>query len=336
MVRSISKVMPGLVLCAGLAFLAVFLADLPWVKVNLRFSPLLIVILLGILVASVHKLSGKLDEGIKLAQKPILRWAVAGLGFKLSLPELLKIGGPSLVVVLLATVATLAFGWWVARAMGVGEKMSVLLGVGTSICGASAIVAADSVVQAESEESAVSLGVITLWGTVGIFVLPLLGQALSMTQFAYGVWAGASLQEMAQVVAGGAAMGDEASKVATVVKLARICLLAPVVFYLVWWMKSKHKSVGEAKVSPVPWFLVVFVVFAALNSLGPSVGLTKPVVDWLVKVDTLALSIGMAGVGLKTSVKDLKSAGWKPVVAGLAAWVFITLFSIATIKLAGI
>ncbi|MBL8066454.1 MAG: putative sulfate exporter family transporter, partial [Chthonomonadaceae bacterium] len=207
---------------------------------------------------------------------------------------------------------------------------------GTSICGASAIVAADSVVQAESEESAVSLGVITLWGTVGIFVLPLLGQALSMTQFAYGVWAGASLQEMAQVVAGGAAMGDEASKVATVVKLARICLLAPVVFYLVWWMKSKHKSVGEAKVSPVPWFLVVFVVFAALNSLGPSVGLTKPVVDWLVKVDTLALSIGMAGVGLKTSVKDLKSAGWKPVVAGLAAWVFITLFSIATIKLAGI
>lgn len=335
-VEKVVKTLPGLALCLALALVAVFVADVPWVKQNLRFSPLLIVILLGIVVASVAKLPKIFDEGVKLAQKPVLRWAVAGLGFKLSLPELVKIGGPSLLVVVVGTVACLAFGWWLGVRLGLNERLSILLGVGTAVCGASAVVAADTVVQADGEDAAVSLGVITLWGTVGIFLFPVLGKLMAMAPFPYGVWAGASLQEMAQVVAGAEGFGEPAVKVATVVKLARICLLAPIVFFLVWWLRKKWGKTGDAQVAAVPWFLVAFVVFAGLNSIAPQIGLSKSTVDLLLKIDVILLSVGMAGVGLKTGFRDLKKAGWKPVLIGLGSWAFLSVLTLVLIKLAGV
>lgn len=334
--EKVTKSLPGLLVCLALALIAVWLADVPWIKQNLRFSPLLIVILLGIVVASVAKLPRVFDEGVKVAQKPVLRWAVAGLGFKLSLPELIKIGGPSLIVVLLGTAACLAFGWWLGVKMGLNEKLSILLGVGTAVCGASAVVAADTVVQADGEDAAVSLGVITLWGTVGIFLFPVIGKLLGLTAFPFGVWIGASLQEMAQVVAGAEGFSEAAVKVATVVKLARICLLAPIVFFLVWWLRKKWGKTGDAQVAAVPWFLVAFVVFAALNSIAPQIGLSKQTVDLLLKVDVILMSVGMAGVGLKTGFRDLKKAGWKPVLLGLGNWVFLSALTLLLIKIAGV
>lgn len=308
---------PGLALCCALAGVSVWLQKLPWVETNLRVSALLIVVLLGILLASTLRLPSLCGEGIVFAQKPVLRWAVAGLGFKLSLGEIAKIGGPALAVVVLATGAALAFGWWLGVRMGLTTKGSALLAVGGSVCGASAIVAADSVLQAEGEEAAVSLAVVTLWGTVGLFLFPVMGRLMHMTDFGYGVWCGASLQEMAQVVAGGRGFGEHAGDVATVTKLARIALLAPIVFGLAAFVR---RSGAEGKVAGniVPWFLVVFLVFATVNSFG-----VVPM-EWvkiLLDIDTFLLCVGMAGVGLKTNVRDLAKAGWRPIVVGLVQWI---------------
>lgn len=179
-------------------------------------------------------------------------------------------------MVVVSTAAALAFGWWLARRLAIGEKLGLLLGVGGAICGASAVVAADSVVQGEKRDSALALAVITLLGTVGIVLYPLLGHALHMSDFVYGVWDGASLHEMAQVVAAGFGVSEQAAQVATVVKLARIALLAPVVLLLSWRMRRRHLAAGEAHVSPVPWFLVLFFVFAILNSAGV---LPKPLAE---------------------------------------------------------
>ena len=333
MAKSLARLLPGLALCTFLAFSAVALAESSWAKQNLRFSPLLIVILLGIVVASIVRLPTVFEDGIKLAQKPVLRWAVAGLGFKLSLTEILRIGGPALAVVVVCTVAALAAGWWIGVRMGLNEKLAILLGVGTSVCGASAIVAADTVVQADGEDAAVSLGVITLWGTVGIFLLPLIGMWLKLPEFRYGVLSGATLQEMAQVVAAAQGFSEGAVEVATVVKLARICLLAPIVLYLAWWFKRHRGSSGEAQVAPVPWFLVMFLVFAAVNSFAPQLGVPKSAIDALVRADVLLLSVGMAGVGLKTGFRELRKAGWKPVLLGLYQWVFLSLIAFALCSL---
>jgi uncharacterized integral membrane protein (TIGR00698 family) len=315
--------LPGLALCLVLALASIALAEIAWVRETLRLSPLLIVILLGMAVGTLWRLPQSADEGVRTAQKPLLRWAVAGLGLKLSIPKLIEIGGPALAVVTVATLGSMAFGWWLAVRLGAGEKLAMLLSVGTSVCGASAVVAADSVVQAEGEEAAVSLGTITLWGTVGIFAMPWIAHALGMSEFAYGVWAGATLQEMAQVVAGAEGFSQGSVAVATVVKLARICWLAPIVFFLAWWLNRRGARTGEARVQAVPWFLVAFLVLAGFNSVAPSLGVPEALLAQANRFVLVLLSVGMAGVGLKTNLRDLKRAGWLPVSLGLAQMAFL-------------
>jgi uncharacterized integral membrane protein (TIGR00698 family) len=321
---------PGLLLVAALATAAFLIADLPWVHDTLHISALLLVILLGMLWKSLLPVPAAAEPGIRLAQRPLLRWAVAGLGFRLSLGELARIGPPALVVVVLSTLASLWFGWWIARRFGVAEKLGLLLGVGGAICGASAVVAADSVVQGEKRDSALALGIITLLGTIGIVLYPLIQRATGMGEFLYGVWDGASLHEMAQVVAAGFAVSPEAARVATVVKLARICLLAPVVLWLGWTLRRHHVAAGKAKVSPVPWFLVMFVVFALVNSSGL---LPAPWLDLLRRADLWLLCVGMAGVGLQTGFGDLRDAGLAPIAAGAAQWVFLAALSYALARM---
>ena len=318
--------LPGLLLAALLGAAALWLAELPWVRDTLHWNALLIVILLGMAWKSLVPVPAATQAGVRFAQRPVLRWAVAGLGFRLSLPELWRIGAPALEVVVVSTFAALLFGWWVARRLGLGEKLGLLLGVGGAICGASAVVAADSVVQSERRDAALALGIITLLGTVGILIYPPLDRALGLGDFVYGVWDGASLHEMAQVVAAGFGVSDEAARVATVVKLARIALLAPVVLGLSWMLRRRHEAVGRAAVSPVPWFLVLFVAFAALNSTG---WLPAAWVNAIRRVDLWLLAVGMAGVGLQTGFTDIRDAGWKPLLAGTLQWVFLSVLSLA-------
>lgn len=316
--------LPGLALVVAMAFIADWLAGTPFVEDTLRFSSLLIVILLGILIASVWKLPDVLGAGIKLAQKPILRWAVAGLGFRLTLQEVAAIGAPAIAVVLIGVTGSFLFCVWLGKILGLGEKLSLLLATGGAICGASAIVAADSVVEAEGKDAAVSLGIITLWGTVGIFVFPILAKAFGLGDFVYGLICGATLHETAQVVAAASGLSPEATNVATVVKLVRICTLAPMVFGIGWWIRrSSTTQSGEAKVSLVPWFLVMFVVFSLMVSVISDASFQGFVKDSVNPVVKLLLAVGMAGVGLQTNVRDLWKAGWKAMGLGLAQWVVL-------------
>ncbi len=308
-----------------LATAALGLAELPMVADTLHLSALLLVILLGMAVASVVSLPEAVGPGVAMAQRPILRWAVAGLGFRLSLREIIAIGGAGLAVVVISTLATLVFGWWIARRLGVPEKLGTLLGVGSAICGASAVVAADSVVHADKRDSAIALGTITLLGTIGIVVYPIIGRLLGLNDFVYGVWDGASLHEMAQVVAAGFGMSDEAARVATVVKLARICLLAPVIFWLAWSLRKRHLAEGKPHVAPVPWFLVMFLIFAAVNSADV---FSTGTVEMVRKADLWLLCVGMAGVGLQTGFHDIRAAGPAPLLAGLLQWIFLAVVSL--------
>src|SRR5206468_11952474 len=180
------------------------------VRDHLHWSALLLVILLGMAWKSLAPVPAITEAGVRFAQRPVLRWAVAGLGFRLSLAELWRIGVPALSVVVVSTFVALLFGWWIARRLGLPEKLGLLLGVGGAICGASAVVAADSVVQSEKRDSALALAVITLLGTLGIALYPLAGRMLHMSEFVYGVWDGASLHEMAQVVAAGFGVRERA------------------------------------------------------------------------------------------------------------------------------
>lgn len=313
----------------ALAILSFGVAAFPFVRETLHLGVLLIVIVLGMAVRSFFALPRVLNPGLGVAKGAVLRWAVAGLGFKLSLAELVKIGVPALLVILISTIVALWAGYAIARAMGVEEDLAILLGIGGGICGASAIIAADSVLQSKRGQVACGLGIITLWGTVGILVLPWIAKALALTPFAFGIWNGASLHEMAQVVAAGQAFGAEAVVPSTVSKLARICLLAPVVVGLSWWLARRKREAAEANVAPVPWFLVAFLVFAALNSLNV---LPKQTVDAILQIDLWLLCIGMAGVGLQSGFQDVRREGWAPVVAAFVQWVLLLGFSLLLVR----
>lgn len=312
------NLLPGLALCVGLAVLAKLASDTSFVKNQLHVSVLLLVILLGMAIRSVVTIPQSWTPGIAFCQKPVLRLAVAGLGFKLTIQELLKLGGTSLAVIACSTFFALWLGWAVARWLGIDEKLGLLLGVGGAICGASAVVAADSVVQSKKSEAVLSLGIITLLGTLGILLYPPIGHALNMSPKVFALWNGTSLHEMAQVVAAGASYGEDALKWSTVAKLARICLLAPTVLYLAWMLRHEHKEAGKAKVSPVPWFLTAFVVCAALTSTG---WLSSSQTKLLQDIDLWIMAVGMAGVGLQSGFRDLKEAGLRPILTGTLQWV---------------
>jgi uncharacterized integral membrane protein (TIGR00698 family) len=329
-----AEVLPGLVVSVLLATSAFLLADQPFVRDTLHLSALLLVILVGMAMRSVIPLPAWAGPGVRMAQRPLLRWAVAGLGFRLSLGEIARIGAPALVVVVTSTAVALGFGWWTGRRLGLNDKLATLLSVGGGICGASAVVAADSVVQAEKRDSALAVGIITLLGTIGIVLYPYVGRAAHMGDFVFGVWDGASMHEMAQVVAAGATFSKQATAVGTVVKLVRITLLAPVVLFLAWRARRILPSGSGASergpgrpgpgstppVTPVPWFLVLFVCFAALNTTG---WLAQSLVQQIQRADLWLLCVGMAGVGLQTSFGDMARAGWAPIAAGAAQWLVL-------------
>jgi len=336
-----SELLPGVVVSVLLATGAFMLADQPFVRDRLHLSALLLVILLGMAVRSVLAMPEWAAPGVRLAQRPLLRWAVAGLGFRLSLGQIVKIGAPSLVVVVTGTAVALFCGWWIGRRLGLNDKLATLLAVGGGICGASAVVAADSVGQAEKRDSALAVGIITLLGTIGIVLYPWLARLAHMGDRLFGVWDGASLHEMAQVVAAGSSFSKAATEIATVAKLVRITLLAPVVFFLAWragradvqpapvsapslGFVAGSLSTRKAQVSVVPWFLVLFVIFAAINSAG---WLDPKLIAQIQRADVWLLCVGMAGVGLQTSFADLGRAGFAPIAAGLAQWVLLALTS---------
>ncbi|MDG1500671.1 MAG: putative sulfate exporter family transporter [Planctomycetota bacterium] len=328
---------PGVLVATALAAVALQLAALPLFKEQLHFGALLLVILLGMLWRLVLPLPTWAIPGIEMAKKPILRWAVAGLGLRLTIGEILDIGGTALLIVSVSTLAALAAGWWLAKKFDIPRDLGLLLGVGGAICGASAVVAADTVVQARKQDSAMAIGVITILGTIGILLFPELGWMIGLNNFDFGVWAGASLQETAQVVAAGDTYSPESKEVATVVKLVRICWLAPIVFYLGRQVAKRAKAESpdapDKSVPLVPWFLVMFGVFAVIRSmeLVPESGtfsLTncKTVVKWM-------MCIGMAGVGLQTSILDLAKTGLRPIIVGALQWVVLGVVALTLIKL---
>ncbi len=308
------------------------IAEIPWVKTNLRFSPLMIVILLGMLIASTVTLPAWLKDGVAYCQKPVLRLGVALLGVKLSLAKIGEIGAGAMLVIVVVTVVGFFFAVWLGRRLGMGMKPTLLLSTGGAICGASAIVAADTVVQGEGKDAAVSLAVITFWGTVGIFLFPALNSVLNYGSFAFGVLSGATLHEVAQVVAAAANHSADSQVVATVTKLARVCLLAPTIIGLGWWMRRTGAGASDKKAALVPWFLWVFVLLAGLRSVAPSLGI-EPEMKYFGDIWVpLVLSVGMAGVGLQTKLKEVIQAGWKPVGLGFAQWAVMLALTIGLIQ----
>jgi len=217
---------PGLVLAAVAAAAAYALRQLPGMT---TFSPMILAIVIGIAFHNIVGTPVWAKQGVTFSMRRLLRIAIILLGLQLTITQVIEVGGRGIGIIALTLVSTFAFTVWMGRLLGVDRKLAQLIAAGTSICGASAVIATNTVTNAQDEDVAYAVACVTVFGSVAMFAYPLLPGLLHLDPHAFGLWSGASIHEIAQVVAAAFQGGKDAGDFGTIAKLARVTLLAPVV-----------------------------------------------------------------------------------------------------------
>jgi len=321
--------LPGLLLAAAVAIPSVLLHSL-----CKPICSVAIAIALGLLVRNLTGLPAACQAGNKFVVKKVLRLAIILLGAKLSFLEVLKTGRSALLIVVCCIVISLLLVQCLARILKLPARLGTLLGVGTCICGNSAIVATAPAINAREEEVAFAVATITLFGTIAVFVYPLLGSLASMTQPVFGTWAGTAINDTSQVIAAGKIFGADALKIATVVKLTRNLFMAPVIVIMSFlYSRQKNSPAAGGKVNYIktfPLFVLGFVAMAVLNTMGV---FSASAANAIVKTSGYLIVISIAAVGLGTDLAAMKKVGLKPFYVGLAASIVMAGMSFGLIKL---
>lgn len=287
-------------------------------------SALLVAIILGVLWRNVAPVPWALNPGLAVAAKPILRLGIVLLGFQLSLTQILALGWPVIVVICAAVILTFSFTVGMGRLLQIPTKLALLIASGFSICGAAAVAGADSVLRPKKEHSATALGLVVLNGTLMIAVMPVLFAMFSPDPVTAGVWTGAAVHEVAQVVAVGQNLGDEGLQVAVTVKLGRVLLLAVVLAVLAIYMRTSHTAV-ESKGAKRPPLVPLFVVgFAAAMLLRTFEVVPQGLLEVLALLQTVMLTAAMFALGMGVHLRSLLQVGGRPVILSVLATVMVT------------
>lgn len=308
------------------------------------FSPLVLSVLVGIAIGNAGLLPARTSKDVKTLGKKLLRVGVALLGFRLAVGDVRALGFQTLACVVAVVAATFFGTQWLARLFGLRPGLGLLLGTGYAICGASAIAAMEPNADAEPEEVAYALSLVTLCGTLSIGLLPPVGRALNMDPAAFGVFAGAAVHDVAQVVATSSAFSAAAVKTAAIVKLSRVVMLAPMVTLTSLYQRRQRQIVHDTagtdaakaitsstKSAPlVPFFVACFLGAIAARSAGL---VPKGWLGGLKTADTLCLAAGMFALGTGTSLRELRRLGGRPLLLGLAAWVLVAGMSLVLVLL---
>ncbi|WP_165129377.1 YeiH family protein [Bradyrhizobium sp. 6(2017)] len=328
--RPALTIVPGIALATIIAFGANLMRGIPQIA---TFSPMILAIAIGIAVRNLVGTPSSVRPGIAFSMRRLLRFAIVLLGFQITLTQLAAVGAKGLFIVAGTLVATFVFTLAAGRALGVERKLTELIAAGTSICGASAVVATNSVTEASDEDVAYAIACVTIFGSIAMFVYPLLPRLLHLDSHAYDIWSGASIHEIAQVAAASFQNSQRAGEIGTVSKLARVLLLAPVVLTLSLVTRFTVQRTREQSAKPpLPWFALGFVAVVAVNSVITIPGGAKSA---MISLATFLLTIALAAMGLETDVSKLYAAGLRPAILGALAFLFIASFSLVVIKLMG-
>jgi uncharacterized integral membrane protein (TIGR00698 family) len=326
--------LPGLLLTSAVAVSAYGLRQLPGMA---TFSPMILAIMIGI---AFHNLVGTpaiARPGITFSLRRLLRIAIILLGMQLTITQVIEVGGRGIGIIAATLLATFVFTVWMGKLLGVDRKLAQLIAAGTSICGASAVIATNTVTNAQDEDVAYAVACVTVFGSVAMFAYPLLPGLLHLDPHAFGLWTGASIHEIAQVVAAAFQGGQRAGEFGTIAKLSRVMLLAPVVIALGLIAErnaSKNDPAAGASSTrpPMPWFVLGFVALVGINSM---IAIPAEAKVWVAMATTFLLSVALAAMGLETDIRKLTAKGFRPALLGAFAFLFIAGFSLTLIKLIG-
>lgn len=319
-----TKIIPGVIVGIIITVLTYLLQNI-WVIKKLNLSTLIIAIILGGLIKNTVGVSENFEDGIKFCSKKVLRVAIVFLGFKLSFSQILKIGPKAVIIILISSTSAILLTNYLGKKFNLKQKLTILLATGISICGAAAIAATNAIIKSDEEDVAYSIGVITVLGTIFMFIYPVIFNIFKMNSQLYSIWTGASIHEVAQVVAAGFAVSNDVGTQATIVKLTRVLFIIPVTLILSLVSSKRENSKFSFKNVSVPHFVLFFLGVVIINSI---VQIPKNILDLLVKIDGYLMTLAMAGLGLDLNIASMKKVGLKPLYLGIISSLFISLINL--------
>ncbi|TDQ25009.1 putative integral membrane protein (TIGR00698 family) [Raoultella sp. BIGb0149] len=323
--RTLWHFVPGLALTAVVTGAALWAGSFPAIA-GAGFSALTLAILFGMVVGNTlyPKIWQPCDGGVIFAKQHLLRLGIILYGFRLTFAQIADVGVSGIAIDVLTLTSTFFIACVLGQKIfGLDKHTSWLIGAGSSICGAAAILATEPVVKAEASKVTVAVATVVIFGTLAIFLYPAMYPLLAhwFTPEAYGIYMGSTMHEVAQVVAAGHAVSPDAENAAVIAKMLRVMMLAPFLLFLAARVKQLAPAgSGEKSKITIPWFAIMFILVAIFNSFHL---LPKAAVDALVTLDTVLLAMAMAALGLTTHVSALKKAGAKPLLMALVLFVWL-------------
>lgn len=282
-------------------------------------------ILFGMIVAF-WKRPAVLDDGIKFTSKKLLQYSIILLGFEMNLYNVFQVGSQTLLLMVFTLTAAFLTAYFAGKALKISGNTKTLIGVGTAICGGSAIAATAPVIKADDEEVAHSISTIFLFNVIAAFLFPFLGHVFGMSDYHFGLWAGTAINDTSSVVAAGYTFSDEAGNLAVIVKLTRTLMIVPVTLVLAVFTSRKTASKGNYKLAKIfPWFVIGFIAASVCHTFIP---LSADVYKFLSQAGRFIIVMAMAAIGLNTNIVKLIKSGAKPILLGLFCWIALSLTSL--------
>lgn len=313
----LALIMPGFMLCLVVGMAGKFVSE------HYGGPTILYALLMGM---SLNYLSqeGRCMAGIQFAAKSVLRFGIALLGARITFEQLLSLGFTPIAIVMVGVPATIIFGYFCGRGLKLSKSQSILSGASVGICGASAALAVSAVLpeNKDSERNLIFTVIgVTALSTVAMIAYPLIVTGLNLSETESGIFLGATIHDVAQVVGAGYMMSDGVGDVATFTKLLRVAALVPVVIMISLLVSRRGGTQKEgASKLPLPGFLVAFIIIVSVNSTGY---IPQPVLDGMTELSRWCLVTAMVGLGMKASFKELSELGWKPIALLVSETVFL-------------
>lgn len=315
------SILSGIAICLGISFLALWLGGLMPIIGGPVFS-----IIIGIAVGNSLTLSDGTKPGIAFCSKKLLQTAIIVMGASLSLVQVWNTGRDSASVMLVSLFTALIGAYLIGRKMGVSRNLTSLIGVGTAICGGSAIAAIAPIISADDDEIAFSISTIFLFNVMAVLLFPALGHLMHMTSQGFGLWAGTAINDTSSVVASAYSYSKAAGDYATITKLARTTMIIPIALAFTALARRRSGTTNFQMRSIFPWFVIGFLLAALLNTTGL---LGAQMQHWAGSAGKFLIVVALAGVGLGANFRKIVKTGSKPILLGMIVWALVAVTSLA-------
>ncbi|WP_412731106.1 YeiH family protein [Dyella aluminiiresistens] len=290
-------------------------------------------IVLGILVRNLFSPGVQFTPGIQFGGKQVLQWSIIALGFGLSLTQVAKTGLESLSVTLVTMTVAFVSALLLGRLLKVHGKLQILIGVGTAICGGSAIAAVTPIIEPDEHDTAFAISTIFLFNLVAVLLFPLLGHLMHLSDLGFGLWAGTAINDTSSVVAAGYSYSHAAGDFATIVKLTRATLIIPVCLILAFATAWRAKRAARHSDEPVnfslrrifPWFILWFLVASGLRTMGYVPVVALPAIRFAAE---FMIIVALTAIGLSANLRKMASTGPRPILLGLGVWAAVSISSL--------